>query len=168
MKPDIYWIPGPWRRRLAVLPRPRGGDWLESEADGWARAGLNVIVSLLDAAESDEFDLRREQEVAESRAIRFTSFPIEDRGIPASTGKARALLEDLIRELESGRNVGVHCRQGIGRSALIAAGLLVLSGSNVQQAVDAVSIARGQKTPETAAQLEWIRGLRSADLACTR
>jgi hypothetical protein len=51
MNPDLFWIPGPWRGRLAVVMRPRGGDRLEDEADAWRRAGLDVIVSLLEKDE---------------------------------------------------------------------------------------------------------------------
>ena len=43
MNPDLFWIPGPWRGRLAVATRPRGGDWLEDEVNGWRRAGLDVV-----------------------------------------------------------------------------------------------------------------------------
>jgi hypothetical protein len=84
MKPELFWIPGPWRGRLAVVARPRGGDWLEDEAAGWKRAGLHVVVSLLERAEATELDLTNEQEVAESNGIRFISFPIPDRGVPVS------------------------------------------------------------------------------------
>ena len=57
MKPDLFWIPGPWRGRLAVATRPRGGDWLEDEAIGWRRAGIDVIVSLLEEDEAAQLDL---------------------------------------------------------------------------------------------------------------
>jgi len=52
MNPDLFWIPGPWRGRLAVATRPRGGDWLADEAAGWRRAGLDVVVSLLENEEA--------------------------------------------------------------------------------------------------------------------
>jgi protein-tyrosine phosphatase len=66
--------------------------------------------------------------------------------------------------LEDGRNVAIHCRQSVGRSGLIAAGLLVTSGTDVDKAVRLVSAARGQIVPETDVQLQWIRHLPSEDL----
>jgi hypothetical protein len=32
---------------LAIMPRPRAGDWLEDEIDQWQREGLKIVVSLL-------------------------------------------------------------------------------------------------------------------------
>lgn len=159
MTPDLFWIPGPWRGRLAVATRPRGGDWLEDEARGWRQAGLDEVVSLLENDEAAQLELSREGEVATSNNIRFISFPIPDRGIPASTPGALLLLKNIVQALEQGRNVAVHCRQGLGRSALIAAGALVTSGMSPQKAIDIVSAARREKVPETPAQFQWIHQL---------
>ncbi|MGA2149841.1 MAG: protein-tyrosine phosphatase family protein, partial [Bryobacteraceae bacterium] len=120
MIPDLFWIPGPWTGRLAIVARPRGGDWLDDEASGWRRAGLDVVVSLLEEQEAAQLGLEREDQAAASNDVRFLSFPIADRGAPASTQGAVALLKDMIRALDAGKNVAVHCRQGIGRSGLIA------------------------------------------------
>lgn len=70
-----------------------------------------------------------------------------------------ALLARLISLLENGQNIGIHCRQSVGRSGLIAAGILVSAGLDAEKAVVAVSVARGQPIPETSGQLEWIRHL---------
>ena len=78
-------------------------------------------------------------------------------------GMPRRLLTTLSSALEHGKNVAVHCRQGIGRSGLIAAGLLVMSGMGIEKAIDAVSAARGRSIPETSAQFEWFRRLPTAE-----
>ena len=165
MRPDLFWVPGPWRGKLFVATRPRGGDWLEDEAKGWRRAGIDVVVSLLEAEEAAELELAREREVAESRDLHFVSFPIPDRGAPASTPDALSLLREIAESLEEGKNVAVHCRQGIGRSGLIAAGVLLTSGIGVDKALEVVSAARGRSIPETPAQLRWLRRLPSAKLS---
>ena len=164
MNPDLFWIPGPWRGRLAIATRPRGGDWLEDEASGWRQAGLDVVVSLLEEDETAQLELVHEGQAAEGNSVRFVSFPIPDRGVPASMPDAARLLRKISGTLEEGKNVAVHCRQGIGRSGLIAVGALVTAGIGVDKAIEVVSTARGQTVPETAAQLRWIRQLPSERL----
>lgn len=161
MKPDLFWIPGPWRGKLAVATRPRGGDWLEDEAAGWRRAGLSMIVSLLEDEEAAQLRLAREGHAAEVEGIDFISFPIPDRGIPGSTAAALSLLKQIVAALEGGKNVAVHCRQGIGRSGLIAAGALVSTGMPADVAIDVVSRARGLTIPETPEQVRWLHHLPS-------
>ncbi|HTW64302.1 MAG TPA: protein-tyrosine phosphatase family protein [Bryobacteraceae bacterium] len=161
MSPDLYCIPGPWRGRLAVVARPRGGDWLDDEATGWRRVGIDVLVSLLEDDEVAQLCLLDEPGVAETNGIRFISFPIPDRGVPASLPAAVSLLTDVVAALEEGKKVAMHCRQGIGRSGLIAAGILVASGASPEAAVKTVSVARGLSVPETAQQRLWLEELPS-------
>ena len=167
MKPKLFWIAGPWRGKLAVASRPRGGDWLEDEINGWRKAGLDVVVSLLEKDEAAQFDLDREREVAESKGVHFISFPIPDRGVPASTREALSLFSEIAAELEAGKNVAVHCRQGIGRSGLVAVGVLLVSGMGVDKALEVVGAARGEAVPETPAQVQWIERLPSEKLVLT-
>src|SRR3954465_7018202 len=116
MKPKLFWIPGQWRGKLAVASRPRGGDWLEDEIKGLRKAGLDIVVSLLENNEAAQLGLDQEGDVAEETGVRFILFPIPDRGVPASTQDALSLFSTLAAALEEGKNVAVHCRQGIGRS----------------------------------------------------
>lgn len=162
MTPDLFWIPGPWRGRLAIVSRPRGGDWLGDEAAGWRRAGVDVVVSLLEDGEAAQLELGREGEVARLNGIDFISFPIPDRGVPASAPMVLPLLKKIAGALDQDKNVAVHCRQGIGRSGMIAAGVLVSSGAGADEAIKAVTKARGVPVPETPAQLEWLQRLSSA------
>ena len=57
MRAELYWIEGPWPGRLAIVPRPRGGEWLEDEIRSWKQAGVNVVVSLLTNDEITELGL---------------------------------------------------------------------------------------------------------------
>jgi protein-tyrosine phosphatase len=165
LKPDLFWIPGPWQGRLAVAARPRGGDWLQDEVTAWRKAGLRAVVSLLENDEAAQLDLAHEGSVVESAGLRFMSFPIPDRGVPASTRQALSVLGNIAAALEQGQNVAIHCRQGIGRSGLVAAGLFVMSGMAVEKAVEVVRAARGLTIPETQEQFEWIKHLPSEKLA---
>ncbi|MCC6363578.1 MAG: dual specificity protein phosphatase family protein [Bryobacterales bacterium] len=86
----------------------------------------------------------------------FLRFPIPDRQTPKSVDSFSKALESLDLELKTGRNVVVHCRQGIGRSGLMAACLLVANGADPDTAVRQVSAVRGVPVPETPEQRDWI------------
>jgi predicted protein tyrosine phosphatase len=159
MSTEIHRIEGPWRGTLGVSAHPRGGDWLEDEIKSWRGAGFDVIVSLLTPAEMQEMDLRREADYARAAHLEFISFPIEDRSVPQSRESVLKLIEQLESRLARGKNVNVHCRQGIGRSALIAAGLLIARGVPSAEAVARISTARHVTVPETPEQRDWIRSL---------
>ena len=161
MKADLFWIPGPWRGRLAIATRPRGGDWLDDEASAWRHTHVDVVVSLLENEENAQLDLLCERQIAEDHALRFLSFPIPDRGVPASLQEALSLIGRITAELNAGKNVAVHCRQGIGRSGLIAAGALIAAGTSPDDAMQIVSYARGIPVPETTEQRRWTERLPS-------
>ena len=156
MRPDLFPVPGPWRGELAVITRPRGGDWLDSEVSGWRQAGLDLVVSLLEPDEAAGLGLSRESMAAEMTGIQAISFPIPDRDVPASIPATFGLLKKITDALDSGKRVAVHCRQGIGRSGLIAVATLAMSGVHVDDAIETVSKARGLRVPETSAQLRWL------------
>lgn len=156
MLKELYWIEGPWDGRLAVGPRPRGGDWLRDDIAKWKQAGIHSVLSLLTPEEESHLDLRGEAGEVRAQGMEFTSFPIPDRQIPKSEAKFSEVLAGMARDLSAGRNVLVHCRQGIGRSGLAATCLLVKNGLSPGAAVDSVSAARGLPVPETTEQREWI------------
>jgi protein-tyrosine phosphatase len=101
-------------------------------------------------------DLRGEANAVRAQGMSFTSFPILDRQIPKSESKLAEILESVTRDLTNNKNILVHCRQGIGRSGLVAACLLIKKGMSPGAAIDLVSEARGVPIPETVEQREWI------------
>src|SRR6185503_851135 len=62
-----------------------------------------------------------------------------------------------------GRNIALHCRQSVGRSALIGAGLLVCSGDDPRSAFERIALSRGREVPDTAEQEQWVLALDSED-----
>lgn len=156
IKPDVYWIEGPWRGKLAILARPRGGDWLEDEVVGWKEAGVNVAISLLASGEESELGLTTEAEIVKRNGLTYISFPITDYSVPSSKIPVRQLAAELNDQLSRGTNIGLHCRQSIGRSSLVAACVLVTSGESPQRAFEKIELARGVPVPDTAEQKEWV------------
>lgn len=153
---DIYWIEGPWPGRLAITPRPRGGGWLENEMRAWRREGIDVVVSLLTPDEASELGLEQEPDHCSANGIAYYSLPIADRGVPGSDADVSRLIGKLDSKLAGGKNVAIHCRQGIGRSSLLAAGVLLEIGLSPAEAIQRVSSARRMPVPETPEQREWI------------
>ena len=156
MRTELYWIEGSWRGRLAIMPRPRGGDWLEDEIQSWRRSSVDVVVSLLTSEEQTELNLRDEESLCRANSIEFVSFPIVDRSVPSSAEAFSEQVIKLAEQLGNGQNIAVHCRQGIGRAALVAIGLLTVSGMEASAAMGRVGAARGCVVPETPEQRRWI------------
>jgi len=154
---EPHWIDGPWPGRLAISARPRGGDWLEDELKGWRAAGITKVVLLLTPDEEVALGLEREKQASLDAGLSFLSFPIVDRSVPSSDERAMCLIEELDSDLTRGERVVVHCRQGIGRSGLIASAVLVARGVPPEDAALQVSQARGVTVPETLRQIVWIR-----------
>jgi protein-tyrosine phosphatase len=88
--------------------------------------------------------------------MEFIAFPVVDRGVPSSDRPFEDLIQRLDALLHAGKNVGLHCRQSIGRAGMFAVGALIHSGQTPEHAFAAVSAARGMPVPETAEQRQWI------------
>lgn len=159
MIPKLYWVEGPWTGKLAISARPRGGDWLEDEVKGWKASGVDIVASLLTKEEIESFELNEEKLFSQNQGITFLSLPISDRGLPDSFPKAVGFIRSLENELLNGKSIMVHCRQGLGRAATIAASLLVLGGLEPEKAIQRVSVARGSPVPETVEQSNWVARL---------
>lgn len=161
----VFWVPGPWRGKLGILPRPRGGDWLGDETKAWRKARIDVVVSLLEPGEQVQLALEGEAAAATASGVEFRPFPIPDRGVPASQEAVAKLASRIVEALETGRNVAVHCRQGIGRSALIVGAVLVAAGQDPKTALKTIEKSRGLEVPETEEQRQWLRDFASWLLA---
>jgi protein-tyrosine phosphatase len=155
MRAEIYPIPIVPSGRLAIMPRPRAGEWLEGEIESWRRSGLDVIVSLLEDCEIGELGLQQEQALCERAGLEFIRFPIPDCGVPDSADQFAALIQSLAEQLQNSRGVGIHCRMGIGRSSLVAAHLLAALGVPVESAWESIEKSRGFPVPDTPEQRAW-------------
>jgi protein-tyrosine phosphatase len=141
--------------------RPRGGDWLADETKSWRESGFDAVVSLLERDEEATLDLEGEAAAAVTSGMEFRSFPVPDRGIPVSHEAAATLVHGIVEALDLGRTVVVHCRQGIGRSALIAGAVLVAEGEDVEAALRTIKQSRGLEGPETDEQRQWLHDFAS-------
>ena len=155
MKAEVYWVINEpvW---LSVLPRPRGGDYIADEIASLRDQGIDVLVSLLTTDESDEIGLGGEDQACREHSVTFISFPIEDRSVPSDADAAARLVQVLRDSLEQRKRVGIHCRAGIGRSAMVAAAVLAGLGFSPDAAFRRISDARGCDVPDTSVQRIWV------------
>ncbi len=151
-----YWIETGAPTKLAIAPRPRGGDWLETEAKAMRRDGIDILVSLLTPEEEAELGLADEAVVCAEAGIEFRRFSVPDRQTPAATGEFKFFVDSLYQESIKGRAIAAHCRAGIGRSSLLVAAILTRYGLTVEEAFTQISLARGLQVPDTAEQIAWV------------
>lgn len=156
MQAELYTVSLPFHLSLSFMPRPRGGEWLADEMVSLHAQGVRMVVSLLTESEIWQLGLMREAEWCMTAGMRFMTFPITDRSIPPFTEATFAFIDTLAEETRSGTHVAIHCRLGIGRSALIAASILVAMGIDVPLAFQTLSRARGVTIPDTPEQYTWV------------
>jgi protein-tyrosine phosphatase len=142
--------------QVSVMAHPRGGDQLLDEIKALRETGVDILVSLLTSDEIRNLDLAEEAAFCHSQGITFFSFPIPDLNIPPFSPPTFMFLEQLHTQLLEGKHIVLHCRQGIGRSGLMAANLLLLGGFPPEQACELLSKVRGYPVPWTEEQLAWV------------
>jgi protein-tyrosine phosphatase len=141
---------------LAVMGRPFIEPSEPASLRNIAGLGIGQVVSLLPPHEARTLGLEAERFEVKALGMRYVSFPIEDMGCPASVSEFAKITRRLFRQTESGINTLVHCRAGVGRSGLFAAGMLLHAGLDAEQAFAHVTKMRGLRIPETLQQHAWL------------
>jgi protein-tyrosine phosphatase len=113
-------------------------------------------VSLLTLEDQEELGLNDEASLCQQTHLVFHTFPIPDRSVPPQLAAAERLITEIVEALNVGKHVAIHCRMGIGRSAMIAAAALVALGDTPEHALSAVEAARGFSVPDTPEQAQWV------------
>jgi protein-tyrosine phosphatase len=152
-----FWIQTD-KARVAIVPRPRGGDWLEVDIEALRADGIDVLVSALSQEEVYELGLEGEAIECAAKGIEFITFPITDRGLPESRSEFAGLTDSLSDRIREGKSIGAHCRAGIGRSSVIIASVLAKCGLSADEAFERIAASRGFPVPDTAEQRAWVVG----------
>jgi protein-tyrosine phosphatase len=162
VKAEIFTIAGSGPGKLSTMARPRGGDWLVDEMDALRATGVSLLVSMLTPSEERDLGLAEEAAEAEAAGLEFIALPTPDFGLP-QVAAFRGVVNRLVRALEHGSHVVVHCRMGIGRSSMLAAAVLMAGGLTEQDAWAAVRKARGLEVPDTPRQRRWVQAVMLQD-----
>ncbi|MBI4852590.1 MAG: dual specificity protein phosphatase family protein [Acidobacteria bacterium] len=161
MKTKIYWIAEIEKGKIGIMARPRGEDWLEEEIENLKQENVNILISLLTKEETLELMLREEESICKNKQIEFISYPINDREVPLSLNNTKDLIVYLLNRLDIGKNIVVHCRQGIGRASLLTACILGVKEPNIEKIFDTISTFRTCKVPDTPEQILWVKSFAS-------
>src|SRR5262249_17752877 len=102
--------------------------------------------------------------LCQDQQLVFRAFPISDRGVPHPYAPAEQLIDEIVQALRAGEHVVIHCRMGIGRSAVIAAAALVALGETPESAFACIEAARGLQVPDTPEQRQWVERYASREL----
>jgi protein-tyrosine phosphatase len=154
----IYWLHRfENNAQLAIMARPRGGEWLEEEIAMLKKQHVHALVSLLESHEIAELGLSKEQQLCEAHGITFINFPIPDRSVPEKYSRLEPFLTMLMQQIQEGHSVVIHCRMGIGRSSIIAGCLLLEAGLKTDFIFQHITKVRGLKVPDTEEQVRWLK-----------
>jgi len=155
-KPSIFVVEPIGSGYIAVMAKPRTGEWIEDEFAGIAEYGVDRVVSLLEMDEAGEIGLGDESALCERNKMEFLSYPIPDRGLPASVVEFARVTRGLYETTAGGINTVVHCRAGIGRTGIVTAGVLLHAAIEPDAAFEHIAKARGVAVPDTDEQRQWV------------
>jgi hypothetical protein len=127
---------GPWRRDLA-LDLERLASFYHAD----------TIVTLLERGQyvSDELSALGLADLlvrVQQAGMRSDWSAIPDGGVPVATEQLLALVERILAEVRGGNVVVIHCRDGVGRTGLVASACLVALGASVREALEVVRSVR--------------------------
>lgn len=79
---------------------------------------------------------------AQLHGLRSDWSAMPDGGVPVSTEQLLALVERILGEARAGRVVVIHCRDGLGRTGLVACACLVALGASPKEALEVIRSVR--------------------------
>jgi len=95
------------------------------------------------------------------RGFGSQTFRLTTAACPSRKTNALAALKRWDERLQHGDSVLIHCRQGIGRSSLLAASLLAAEGVSPKEAWERIEMSRRAPVPDTPEQKAWVERLAS-------
>ena len=136
--PIPYWVAQIHECEVGISPCPAGGRALKEELKILGEKDKFCLVSLLTEKEEKRLGLTQEKALCEELGIRCIKFPIVDMYVPPYKMYV-AFIEHLYKITEDKDSILIHCHAGIGRSSLIALGLMTRHGMPLEESIQHVS-----------------------------
>lgn len=117
---------------------------LEADINTIARWGASVVVTLMECVELTILQLDNLPLKVTEHGIRWIHLPIRNRSLPDSGFESlwAEVGAELRKTLQHGGKIVIHCQEGIGRTGIVAARLLIEMGVSCNDAVRMVRSAR--------------------------
>ncbi len=141
---------------ISLMPKPPGGIELPEFIGFLKDKKIDILVSLLQFREVQNFGLINEASECRDQGIEFINFPIMDHDVPQFITPFNQLIEVLTLAIKNDKNIAVHCYAGIGRTGLVASSILIKLGMQVDFSLINLSRTRGTRVPETLNQISWL------------
>ena len=104
---------------------------LSSSVKTIKQAGATSIVTMLSDEELAQLEVTELGNTITSAGLKWFQLPVEDDAEPNLDFEERfsEVRDELLKQIESGETIAIHCRGGSGRTGLMAAILLLESGA---------------------------------------
>ena len=166
---ESYWVV-PGRLLVGAHPGSRSRAQAMDRLRRFLEAGITCFVDLTEPSETAPYEHLLPFETPTGRRIEYLREPIVDHGVPASRDTMDRILVMLDGALATGHVVYLHCRAGIGRSALAAGCWLAERSGSGEQALrelgdlwqQAAQSRHYPVVPETPDQADFVRHWRGS------
>ena len=119
---------------------------------------IDVIVSLLQDVEYENLGIPHFFEEAGKLPVEVLRLPVADGAVPEEKKEVLTLITKINDRLNEGKNVLIHCKQGLDRTGIIAACLLIYRrGISPEEVIKLVQDARQNALRRSPNQIEFIR-----------
>ncbi|MCE3284957.1 MAG: hypothetical protein K0R70_1213 [Steroidobacteraceae bacterium] len=160
---ESYWLL-PGRLLVGAHPGSRSRAQAMDRLRRFLEAGVTCFIDLTEPEETPSYEALLPFETPSGRRVEYLREPIVDHGVPANRETMARILAMLDGALESGHTVYLHCRAGIGRSAMAAACWLGERGDSGEQALaelarcwpQAMQSRHWPRIPETDEQVQFV------------
>lgn len=163
--PESYWVE-PGRLLVGEYPGSASRAAAMDRVSRFMRAGITCFVDLTVPGELPPYEPLLPATAPGGRAVAYRREPIPDHGVPASREAMRLVIATIDDALAEGHVVYLHCRAGIGRSALVAGCWLAARRGSTVRAIEELRSSWRQSArssdwptvPETLDQLAFLEG----------
>ena len=162
--PESYWVQ-PGRLLVGEHPAYQSRSTAVDRLQRFLQAGITCFVDLTETREIPTYQASLPATSWTGRSIAYLREPIRDHGLPDSREVVARVLARIDEALAAGHVVYLHCRAGIGRSALVAGCWLAsrrgTSGGTLDELQDlwlqSAKSAIWPVVPETEEQAAFVR-----------
>ena len=150
-----FWITKINECQIGISPCPAGGVDLKIELEKIVLEDQLLLISLLTEEEIIQLKLHDEKLISEELRINFKEFPIVDSSIPGVVSFIN-FIEKIYSLTNKFDRILIHCQAGIGRSSLIALGLMTKHRLILKESIKLASSIRGFEVPQSRSQLKLL------------